>query len=286
MRGSRPLARAAMERSGFWRDPSANVLQESPAERVDATREREVSASHLDQLTLKRMRHQNPIDAENSGSGPKWGSTTSGTTFCEHQSSHDRFREIDRSLIGSRESTSFSRQRVAIGEGRIEEPISTAHDCYRPKELARGIHIPNHTVMEPSGFATAAIPTQTHVAKMSEVTAADLPAATVAEMRRKSTPEYQNLFEPTPYRSIHRISFGDPGAGSAARDVGPDTQIRRRATGYDTNETVSARPPGGPRHFRTGATTTVRDYRDPEELRTRDTHLVPDVVERSGYWAG
>jgi hypothetical protein len=210
MRGLRPLARAAIERSGFWRDPSANVLQDSPAKRVDATREREVSALHLDQLTLKHMRHQNPIDAENGGSCPKWGSTTSGTTFCEHQSSHDRFREIDRSLIGSRESTSFSRQRVAISEGRIEDPISTAHDCYRPKELARSIHIPNHTVMEPSGFATAAIPTQIHVAKMSEVTAADLPAATVAEMRRKNTPEYQNLFEPSPYLPFDSPDFFRP----------------------------------------------------------------------------
>jgi hypothetical protein len=85
MGGTRPLARAAMERSGFWRDPSASILQDSPARRVDAARDRAANASHLDALTLKRMRHQNPIDAENGGAGPTWGSTTSGATFCDHR---------------------------------------------------------------------------------------------------------------------------------------------------------------------------------------------------------
>jgi hypothetical protein len=154
-----------MECSGFWRDPLVSIAQESVAKRVDAT------ASHLDALTLKRMRRQNRIDTEDGGAGPM----TSSATFCGHQSSHDRFREINRSLIGCREPTAFSQQPVAVGQAPIDELISIGRDCHHPKQVARTIHIPGHTVMKPSGFVTAAIPTRTQVTMMSDVTAGTSP---------------------------------------------------------------------------------------------------------------
>jgi hypothetical protein len=101
-------------------------------------------------------------------------------------------------------------------------------------------------------------------------------------MRRRNTTEYQNLFEPSPYCSVHRISYS---AASPARDVAMDAPIRRGATGYDANETVFVGPPGDPRYFRTGTATMGRHYRNPGELRTRDSEQIPNIVERSGYWA-
>jgi hypothetical protein len=287
MRSSDPIARAAMERSGFWHDPAPNLLYDSPAKRVDSQRARELNASHLDPLTLRRLRHTNPIEAENGGAGPKWGSTTMATTFSEPPPSHARFQKLDRHLIGNREPTCFTRQHVTLPAGPQDPLRSSSQDSYPWHAIGREVRIPDRTAMEPSGFSGAVIPTHTTACKLTEVVPEKLPRMTIAELKRKNPPEYQNLFNPDPYRSVQQISFRDPNNGVAPVDrmLTPGTLVKRGATGYGSNERVIAGPPGDPREFVTGHPTMVEHFRDPADVREAGAEQVPNVVERSGYWA-
>lgn len=280
---SKPIARASMEHSGFWTEPQANVLYDSPARRVAVDKERATNASYLDSLTLKRMKHHNPIDAENGGAGPRWGSTTASQSFQRHETSHERFNQIDRSLIGKKEHNGFTRQHIAISEERIDDGLSTTKATYTKPVRSNFGEIPSRTVMEHSGFATAAIPTMTRKAMLSDTSASELHPIAVTRLKHKNTPEYQNLFDPDPYKSIAHVSYTAPNKQARAATAFPC--VRRGATGYNSNESVIAGPPGDRRTYKTGKTETMKKFKDPETLRPRATGQVPNVVERSGYWA-
>lgn len=280
---SKPIARASMEHSGFWTEPQANVLYDSPARRVAADKERTTNASFLDPLTLKRMKHHNPIDAENGGAGPAWGSTTASQSYQRHETSHERFNNIDRSLIGKKEHNGFTRQHITITEDRIDDGKSTTQATYQKPVRPKFGEIPTRTVMEHSGFATAAIPTMTKKRMLSDIKPDELHPVTVARMKHKDTAEYQNLFNPDPYKSVAHVSYQPPNAQTRAFTAMPG--VRRGATGYNSNERVIAGPPGDARTYKTGKTEAMKKFKDPETLRPRGVGQVPNVVERSGYWA-
>jgi hypothetical protein len=277
----KPIPHASMERSGFWRTPEPNGILESPAGRQQSEADRERAAAYLDPLTLRRMKHANPIDAENGGAGPRWGSTTNRATFTEHPTALDRFRTTDWQLVGAKDATSYTHQRVFVPEEPVTDSVSTTQASYVKPARDREITIPNRTVMDKSGFQTAAIPTKTENVPMADHSPSDLPATVVAELKKKNTPEYQNLYEPNPYKSTQQISYTAPGPRAYTTDMG----WRRGPTGYLMNSRVIAGAPGDPRYHRTGESTTAASFGDPEAKRERNLGQVPNVVERSGYWA-
>ncbi|OHS97650.1 hypothetical protein TRFO_09361 [Tritrichomonas foetus] len=280
----KPIARAVMEHSGFWHETEPNVLYESPAMRVSAAREREINANYLDPHTLKRMSHKNPIEGENHGAGPKWGSTTNNTAFCNHQTSHDRYWTMDRSLIGKKEHNGFTRQHVTLKEEPIDDMISTTKEAFTRPPRTRAAEVPNRTVMERSGFSNAAVPIINHKMMLSDVSADQLHPIEVNRLRHKNTPEHQNLYHPDPYLSTAQVSYQTPNR-TITRALTAAAPIRHGSTGYLSNENVIAGPPGDPRYHKTGKTETTKRFVDPSTLRTRDITQTPNVVERSGYWA-
>jgi hypothetical protein len=279
------MARAAMERSGYWREPQPNILYDSPATRVVASRDRAVNAASLDPITLKRMTHHNPIDGENRGAGPEWGSTTSATAYHQHESNQSRYWRTDRALIGKREPDAYTRQHVTVPQAPVDEQQSIYTTSYQRKPLGRDIHIPNRVVMERSGFTHASIPTHNHTRPLSDVSADDLPSLTIHRMKHKNTPEYQNLYNPEPFRTTHQISYRTP-QRTTDRALTAGYQVRRGATGYNSNETIHAGPPGDPRWSTTGITEFNDRYIDPTPaVRSRGIRGCPNVMERSGYWS-
>jgi hypothetical protein len=279
------MVRAAMERSGYWREPMPNVLYDSPAARVVEVRERRANAASLDPITLKRMTHHNAIDGENSGAGPEWGSTTYGTAYHEHESNQSRYWKTDRSLIGKREPDAYTRQHVTVPRDPVDEQVSVYTTSYRPPPQGRDIHVPNRVVMERSGFTYSSIPTHNNARPLSDVTADDLPSLTIHRMKHKNTPEYQNLLDPDPYKTTDQISYRRP-ERTADRALTAGYQVRRGATGYNSNETIHAGPPGDPRWAQAGITEFQDKYVDPTPtIRSRGIKGCPNVMERSGYWS-
>lgn len=285
LRNPRPLVRAAMEKSGYWNEPMPNVLYDSPARRVETAREREITAAHLDKLTLKRMTHHNPIDGENGGAGPYWGSTTYNTAYQQGESNHSKFFKMDRSLIGKREPDAFSREHILIPEDPVDEQASIYRTTYTAPVTNREIKIPDRVAMERSGYTYSTIPTQTKPVLLSDVTADELPSLTIHKMKRQNTTEFQNLYDPDPWKSTYTMGYQEP-VHTIDRAIGDPNQMSKGTTGYDRNETVKVGPPGDPRWAKTGKTDHMKKFKDPTStLRTRSTQLTcPNVMERSGYW--
>lgn len=281
----RPIARAAMERSGYWNEPLPNVLYESPAMRVTSARERTSNAANLDPLTLKRMTKQNPIDGENNGAGPEWGSTTYNKAYVQHESNQSKYWKMDHSLIGKKEPDAFTREHLTIPQKPVDDQISTYKASYRNPIRPRAPNVPNRTVMERSGYTASIVPTINHAAPLSDVTADDLHPIEVHNLKYRNTPEYQNLFDPDPYKSTHQVSYKSP-RRTVERALTSRDNISRAETGYDRNETIHAGAPGDPRYFKTGKTEVMKKYTDPTQaLRSRNINARPNVMERSGYWA-
>ncbi|KAK8890566.1 hypothetical protein M9Y10_035343 [Tritrichomonas musculus] len=281
----RPIVRAAMERSGYWNEPMPNVLYESPARRITSARERTINAKNLDPLTLKRITKENPIDGENHGAGPEWGSTTYNQAYREYESNNSKFFKTDRNLIGKKEPDAFTRNHLTIPQKPVDEQISTYTASYRKPPVLTSINIPNRTVMERSGYTGSLIPTMNKTVPLSDVTADDLHPIEVSKLKKVNTPEYQNLFDPDPFKSTYQISYQSP-RRQIDRCLTAVSNVRHANTGYDSNETIHAGPPGDPRYFKTGKTEVMRKYKDPTEaLRSRNMNARPNVMERSGYWA-
>jgi hypothetical protein len=281
----KPMVRAAMEKSGYWREPEPNVLYESPATRTLTAQQRTASAANLDPITLKRMTKKNPIDGENGGAGPVWGSTTAGQSYVQHESNHDRYWRTDRSLIGKREPDAFTRQHLTIPLAPVDPQASIMRTSYTKPPLARDLQIPNRVVMEKSGFTYSSIPTQNKKRPLSDVEPQDLPSLTVNRMKHVNTPEFQNLYDPDPFHTTYQISYTNP-VSTVSRALTASAAVRRAGTGYNSNETVRAGPPGDPRWAKTGRTEFMKQYVDPiPALRARGLNACPNVVERSGYWS-
>lgn len=276
----KPISQSVMEHSGFWREPEPNVLYDSPTMRKKNEREREINASYLDPLTLKRIAHKNPIDGENSGAGPRWGSTTNRTAYARYDNSHDRYWKIDKSLIGPKDENGFTRQHLTIGEKPIDEQTSTMKASYRNPPRITTAEIPNRTVMERSGFSNSSSPTINRKMMLSDVSANDLHPIEVSRLKHKNTPEYQNLYFPDPYVTTNQVSYRNP-----TRAMTAAASIRRGNTGYNSNETVIVGAPGDPRYHKTGKSETTKKFKDPATLRNNNIQQTPNIVERSGYWA-
>lgn len=285
LRNPRPICRAAMEKSGYWNEPMPNVLYDSPARRIETARERQITAANLDKLTLKRMTHHNPIDGENGGAGPNWGSTTYNQAYQQGESNHSKFFKMDRSLIGKREPDAFSREHILIPEDPVDEQASIYKTTYRKPVTNREIRIPDRVAMERSGYTYSTIPTQTKPIQLSDVAPEDLPSLTIHKMKHQNTTEYQNLYDPDPWKSTHTMAYQPP-VHTIDRAIGDPNQLSHCTTGYDRNETVRVGPPGDPRWAKTGKTDHTKRFKDPTPgLRTRSSQVVcPNVMERSGYW--
>jgi hypothetical protein len=281
----KPIVRAAMEKSGYWTEPLPNVIYESPAQREITARETRVNAAGLDPITLKRMTRHNAIDAENKGAGPDWGSTTYSTAYHQHPSNHDRYWQTDRTLIGKREPDAFTRQHITIPKDPVDEQESIYTTSYRAPQQSREIHIPDRVVMERSGFTYSSIPIQNRNVPLSDVNPDDLPSLTRHRIKHRNTPEYQNLYEPNPYKTTHEVSYKPP-LRTIERALTPGAAIKRGATGYDSNETMHVGIPGDPRRTNTGITEFQGKYVDPMPgIRARGITGCPNVMERSGYWS-
>jgi hypothetical protein len=282
----KPIARAAMEKSGYWREPEANVLYDSPAKREVTARARYDNADGLPATTLKRMAHHNAIDAENRGAGPDWGSTTYNTSYREYEPNQSKFWRIDRSLIGKREPDGYTRQHVTVPQEPVDVQASIYTTSYQKPAVRTDITIPTRTVMEKSGFTYSSKPTQNKSLPLSNVTADDLPSLTLNRLKHKNTPDYQNLSDPEPYKSTQQVSYKPP-PRTIERALKPGAPIARGGTGYDSNETVRAGPPGDPRWARTPETEYQDKYTDQTvPLRAsfrRRTNV--NKMERSGYWS-
>ena len=282
---SRPLARAAMERSGYWNEPLPDTLYESPHTRVVNDKIRAVTAANLDPITLRRMTKENPINGENHGAGPAWGSTTHNQAYVEHESNHSKFWRTDRSLIGKREPDAFTRNHLTIPQKPVGDQISEYTDRYRKPPLVRDIVVPTRTVMERSGFTGSIVPLVNHGAPLTDKTVEDLHPIEVNKMRHVNTPDYQNLFEPNPYKSMMEVTHQPP-PRTIDRAIENNSNIAHGRTGYGANETVTAGAPGDPRYHKTGKTEEMRAYKDPTTtLRSRGINIRANVMERSGYWA-
>jgi hypothetical protein len=275
-----------MEKSGYWTETLPNVLYESPAAREISSRERHTNAAGLNPVTVKRMSRHNPIDGENRGAGPDWGSTTYNTAYHEHESNQSRFWKTDRKLIGKREPDGYTRQHITIPKEPIDEQASIYTTSYRAPAVRTDITIPNRTKMEQSGFTYSSKPTQNKTVPLSEISADDLPSLTIHRMKHKNTPEYQNLFDPDPYKTIQEISYKPP-PRTIERALKPGAPVSKGTTGYDSNETIHAGPPGDPRWARTGETEYRVKYTDktiPLRAQIAET-ACPNKMERSGYWS-
>jgi hypothetical protein len=281
----RPIARAAMEKSGYWREPEPNVVYDSPAKREVSFRERYDHAASLHPTTLKKMGKHNAIDAENVGAGPDWGSTTYGTHYREHEPNQSKFWRLDRNLIGKREPDAYTRQHVFVPQDPVDEQVSIYTTSYQKPAVRTDITIPTRTVMEQSGFTYSSKPTQNKTLPLSTVTAEDLPSLTLNRLKHKNTPDFQNLSDPEPYKSTQQVSYKPP-PRTIERALKPGAPVARGATGYESNERVRAGPPGDPRWARTGETEYQDNYTDQTvPLRAsfrRRTNV--NKMERSGYW--
>jgi hypothetical protein len=139
--------------------------------------------------------------------------------------------------------------------------------------------------MERSGFTYSRIPTQNKAVLLSDVRPEELPSLTIHRIKHRNTPEFQNLYEPDPYKTTHQISYRTPGR-SVERALVAGAPIRRGGTGYNSNETMHAGPPGDTRESQTGITEFQAKYTDPmPTLRSREITACPNVMERSGYWS-
>ena len=269
-----------MERSGYWNEPEPGILYQTPHQRVQAMQSRELTAQSISRHALKQMSRKNAIDAENNGTGPNWGSTTYNTAYCKHESNHDRYWKTKRELIGKKEPNSFTRQHLTINEKPIADNVSVYQATYKPPPGGRPPHIPNRTVVEPSGFSYSEIPTINHKVMLVDRTADQMHPTEVATLKRKNTPEYQNLYNPDPYMTTHQISYQPP---VRERAITAKT-TRRGPTGYGRNETLTVGTPGDARTFRTGITETMDKYTDPELGFRGRKPMTANVVERSGFW--
>jgi hypothetical protein len=285
MMAPKPIVRAVMEKSGFWNEPQPNVLYDSPAQRAATARDARANAAGLDPVTLRRMARHNAIDAENGGAGPDWGSTTYDTSYRRRPTNHDRYWETDRSLIGKREPDAYMRQHVTVPREPVDEQASIYTTSYGPPPAPRDIRIPDRVVMERSGFTHSMIPVQNRAVSLSNVSPEDLPSLTKHRIKHRNTPEYQSLYEPDPYRTTSEVSYKPP-ERTIERALTPGAAVKRGGTGYRSNETMHAGPPGDPRRLPTGITEFQYRYTDPMiEIRSREMTACPNVMERSGYWS-
>jgi hypothetical protein len=142
--------------------------------------------------------------------------------------------------------------------------------------------------MEKSGFTYSSKPTHNNVKPLSDVTADDLPSLTIHRLKHKNTPDYQNLYDPNPYNTTYGISYKPP-ARTIDRALTPGAPFSRGTTGYDSNETIRAGPPGDPRWCKTGETEYQDKFTDQMvPLRAtieRAKTACPNRMERSGYWS-
>jgi hypothetical protein len=193
---------------------------------------------------------------------------------------------MDRGLIGRREETCFTREHVTV-PAECEGEVSTTRSSYPRHPIGTEIRIPERTALARSGFAASAIPTRTNAVKLTEVEPGDLPQLTLARLKKRDPTEYQNLFEPNPYKSVQQVSYGRPNNGVEQIDriLSPGTVLRRGPTGYGSNERTVVGPPGDPRGFRSEKAVTAEEFRDPVEVRGVVPERIPNVVERSGFWS-
>lgn len=277
----RPTVQSTMERSGYWNEPEPGAVTKTPAQRSMEMKTRDIQSA-VPPNSLKILKRKNPVEAENGGKGPEWGSTTTGSTYVKHESNHDRYWKTNRDLIGKKEADSFTRQHLTINQPAIVDQISTTHDTYRHPPVRGSPVIPNRTAIEQSGYTYSQIPTSNKTRPLSDKTAADLHPTEVARLKRVNTPEYQNLYNPDPWVSTHQISFQpQPKTRSVGTAIGP---TRRGISGFCTNETVTAGAPGDARMFETGISEMKDKYRDPHIKLRSMPQLTANVVERSGYW--
>ena len=272
--------RSTMERSGYWNEPSPGVLYQTPHQRAEEIKTRELTAQSISNHTLKQMSRKNAIDAENGGTGPNWGSTTYNQAYCKHESNHDRYWKTRKELIGKKEPNSFTRQHLTVSMNPIADNTSVYQVSYKAPPINKEPRIPNRTVVEPSGFARSEIPTITHKVMLADRSADQMHPTEVATLKRKNTPEYQNLFNPEPNMTTYQISYNPP-----PRERGFTAKTTRRGpTGYGRNETLTVGTPGDQRTFRTGITETMDKYTDPELGFRGWKPKTANVVERSGFW--
>ena len=276
----RAMSRSTMERSGYWNEPEPGSLNQTPFQRAQNKKSREINPTLYPEQTLKQMAKKNSVEAENGGNGPEWGSTTSGQAFQKHESSHDRYWKTKKELIGKKEHNGFTRQHLTINETPIAEQVSTAHSSYRPPPQPKGPVIPSNTIVEASGFTRSQKPTINHTRLLSDVTADQLHPTELNRLKHKNTPEYQNLYNPDPWISTAHISYQVPVKERAATAK----TVRRATTGYGHNENVTAGIPGDARTFKTGVSETMKKFTDPHEKLRAQPPMVPNVVERSGFW--
>lgn len=281
----KPLQRSIMERSGFWNEPQRNILYESPHERVNTIRTRSLRPE-VPALTLKRLKVVDPVQYENNGKGPEWGSTTHNASYIKHTTPHERYWKMDRKLIGRPEGNAFTKNHLTVSMKPVDDMISTCHRDYTKKDLTRGINIPSRTILEASGFSRSEKPTHNKTVPLSDVTAADLPPQTVSKMKLNDTPQYQNLFNPDPWISTCHVSYKDPNIYYTQERSFENKEIQKTLSGYGHNETVKVGAPGDARGFKTGKTTYRVSYKDPELGFRGHVQKNANVVERSGYWNG
>jgi hypothetical protein len=276
------IPQAAVERSGYSTEPLANTLYDSPLERRRSHEVRAATAASLHPTTLRAMRRQNAINAENGGAGPAWGSTTYATHYVLHPTPQDAFRGANLQLIGTKEPNSYSRQHLTVRADRLEEPRTVYQASYGPRARSREIVFPSQTVMDSSGFAKSAFPTQTRDRPLADATAEQLHPVQVQELRTRNTPEFLNLSHPSAYRSTYGVSYGDPRALQARSATA--LPARAGQTGYLENNTVTVGSPGAPWARATGLTEYQDRYVDQQLGFRGRKQQDPNIVERSGYW--
>ena len=145
----RSVGLSTMERSGYWNEPEPGAATKTPAQRTAEIKTRDIQTA-VPPNSLKMLKRKNPVEAENGGKGPEWGSTTTGSTYVKHESNHDRYWRTNRDLIGKKEADSFTRQHLTINQPAIVDQVSTTHDTYRHPPHRGSPVIPNRTAIEQS----------------------------------------------------------------------------------------------------------------------------------------
>jgi hypothetical protein len=280
LRNPKPVVRGLVEHSGYWTsEPKTDRIGCSAKEDRRVEHEREAAMQGIHPKILARIRHHSQIEAENGGAGPRWGSTTHGATYGVHDTSRDRWRAMDRGLIGQKEPDAFTRQRPSIPTDLLEEPVSVAKRDFVAPPRTRDLTFPSRTVMTPSGFSTSERPLVSRYTLLSDVNLSELHPVTVKRIRQKDPVEYHKILEPNPYKSSYQVTFQSPKQRGVVT-----AEVARGYTGYCRNEWTQAGAPGDPSTFKVGRTITEKHYKDPATLRTRDVGQVPNVIDRSGYW--
>ena len=240
-----PIQRAVMEKSGYWGDSS--------------------QISKPSKENIEKM------------------VTTSTLTYKKNETTHERYWKIDQSLIGKKESNSYTKQHVFIPKKSETDYISTNHVSFKGTFPKPSVSIPNSTVVEDSGFSKAAFPTKNSTLPLSDISPNDLHPIELKRLKYRNTTEFQNLYNPNPYISINHLSYQKNNITTdRAKTAIP--MIRKGTSGYCSNSIVHAGPPGDARTFKTGKTENKKVFKNPELGFRGHIQATPNVMERSGFW--